>query len=76
MVVILLDGLFFNDEYLQRSIAIILSMLGAWACYYCFIKKHTPKPDQFFGPDKNLQLKAFPESETQAVHAKMRTKLP
>merc|ERR1719310_2026920 len=70
MFVILVDGLFFKYDYLQRSIAVAMLILGLWTIYFCCLKKHALKPAQFFRPEKNARLNQFLESETEAVISK------
>jgi len=69
MAVILVDGVFFKDQYMQRSLAIATFILGSWVFHFCCLKKHTPKPHRFFGPKTNEKLEEFLEAESGAVLA-------
>jgi len=67
MLILMLNGILFNDKYMHRSIAVALSMLSNYVFYHCHIKQPVSRPSKFLGPVENPLLKKFIEDEAEAV---------
>jgi len=66
--IVLLDRLLgFHDQYCQRSLGIVLGMVGIYVLYAVLFRGPTPRPSHYYGPNTNPELKKFLEEETDAV---------
>eukprot|EP00927_Polykrikos_kofoidii_P003130 TRINITY_DN11236_c0_g1_i7.p1 TRINITY_DN11236_c0_g1~~TRINITY_DN11236_c0_g1_i7.p1 ORF type:complete len:434 (+),score=63.44 TRINITY_DN11236_c0_g1_i7:116-1417(+) len=58
-LIIVLDHVLFHDIRLQRAISIVLSLFLCHFTYLLMFKKAMRKPDKWFGPDVNNEMKLF-----------------
>lgn len=68
VVMLLFDGILFDDIYMHRSAALCLAIFVGYLIHFCCFKRHDPKPTQFFSPKENARLRAFLEAETNSVN--------
>jgi len=68
--VVLADNLFFHDKYLERAIAMYLTLLLGRLAHKVFFLKSRPKPTSYVGPEENPELKKFLEDKAGEVLGK------